>query len=316
MDARRTDLDPQVAALLAEPTYQSLPPWHALSVEAARRLEDDVFGGEPTISLPEVTDTAIPGADAGSEIPIRVYRPLEAHDLPVLLFYHGGGWTLGTLDSADDLCRAFAAETESLVVSVDYRLAPEHPFPAPLEDAIAALEWVREHAAAIGGDPDRIGVCGSSAGANLAAAVARWDAHRGDDVLAQQVLCYPITDHAFDTPSYVENADSPLLTRADMRWFWNQYLRHPVDGVNPYASVLRASSFDRLPPTTVVTCGHDPLRDEGIAYAEALEDAGVPVSHHHYPSLPHGALSLADEVERSAEAMEKLTDRIRLRFVR
>ncbi|MFP9193525.1 alpha/beta hydrolase [Natronosalvus vescus] len=312
MDSRQGPLDPVVTTLLEEHPYRTLPPWHALSVDAARRLEDDVFGGDPTISLPSVTDTAFPGT-CGS-VPVRLYRGRDETSLPILLFYHGGGWTLGTLDSADDICRALADEVGCLLVSVDYRLAPEHPFPEPLVDAIDALEWVHTHGDALGGDTSRIGVCGSSAGANLAASVALWDAQYGSGVLDQQVLCYPITDYRFDTASYEANADGPLLTRADMRWFWEQYLRHPLDGHHPYASVLRASSLEAVAPATVLTCGHDPLRDEGIAYADRLEDAGVPVTHLHYPSLPHGALSLTDSVNRSAEAMADLTAAVRSRF--
>lgn len=312
MNSERKPLDSAVAALLEEPPYRTLPPWHALSVDAARRLEDDVFGSEPTISLPEVADTAFSGT--GGTTPVRLYRGRDGAALPILVFFHGGGWTLGTLDSADDICRALADEIGCLVVSVDYRLAPEHPFPEPLVDAIDALEWVHTQGDALGGDTSRIGVCGSSAGANLAAAVSQWDGHHGSNVLTQQVLCYPITDYRFDTASYEANADGPLLTRADMRWFWEQYLRHQVDGDHPYVSVLRAPSLETVAPATVLTCGHDPLCTEGIAYADRLEDAGVSVTHLHYPSLPHGALSLTETVERSAAAMADLTAAVRSRF--
>ncbi|MFP8891576.1 alpha/beta hydrolase [Natrialbaceae archaeon A-CW2] len=304
----RTPLDAEVQTLLEEPTYRTLPPWHTLSVDGARKLEDTVFGGEPTRPLPMVRDTTISGP--ATEIPVRLYYGSTDNSLPVLLFFHGGGWTLGTLDSADDICRELASRTNSLVVSVAYRLAPEHPFPAALEDAIAALEWLETVADDIGGDSTRIGVCGSSAGGNLAGALARWDANRKSPTILQQALLYPITNHSFETDSYDEQADGPLLTRKDMRWFWNQYLRHPVDGENPYVSILQGDHVG-LPTTTVVTCGHDPLRDEGLAYAQRLGESGVSVRSQHHPSLPHGALSLADSVSIADQAMDDLTAAVR-----
>jgi len=305
-------LDDGVKRLLDSPQFRTLPPWHSLDVEAARRLEDELFGGEPTTLLPDVIDSAIPGPQGS--IPIRLYRGRESDDLPVLLFCHGGGWTLGTLDSADDICRELAHRIGCLVVSVDYRLAPEEPFPAGLVDSIAALEWVYAHADAIGGRSDQIGVAGTSAGGNLAAALARWDREHGPGGVSQQVLCYPIVDDDFETPSYREHADGPLLTRADMEWFWDQYLRHPVDRANPYARPLQATDLEGLPPAVVLTCGHDVLRDEGIAYARALEQASVDVVHTHCPRLPHGGLSLTESVTRADTVMNELTDVIRSRF--
>ncbi|QDX41849.1 alpha/beta hydrolase [Salarchaeum sp. JOR-1] len=277
-----------------------------MSVASARRVEDDVFGGASrTVAF--TRDLAIPGPRG--EIPLRVYRDTDG-PAGTLVFYHGGGWTLGTLDSAGDLCRELAARTDRVVVSVDYRLAPEHPFPAGLDDAYAALAWVSEHAGTFGGAGD-LAVAGTSAGGNLAAAVAlRARDHDGPDI-SQQALLYPITNHAFDTDSYRENADGPLLTRADMEWFWEQYVRSPVDAANPYASVLRARDHSGLPDATVVTAGHDPLRDDGAAYADALGDAGTPVEHHHYPSMAHGFLSLTDSVAVADDAMAAVAGRLR-----
>ncbi|MFC7166702.1 alpha/beta hydrolase [Halospeciosus flavus] len=301
-----TELDPDVAAVVDELDRLGIPEWHAMSVESARRVEDEVFSAEDVREVSLVRDLAFDGPDG--EVPVRVYRDVDA-PAPVLVFYHGGGWTLGTLDSVGAICRELATRSGCVVVSIDYRLAPEHPFPAPLDDAYAALEWVADNAAALGGT-DVLAVGGTSAGGNLDAAVAlRARDADGPDV-DHQTLLYPITDHAFDTDSYRENADGPLLTRADMTWFWEQYLRSPVDAANPYASVVRAPDLSGLPEATVVTAGFDPLRDDGRAYAERLDDAGTPVEHHHYPSMAHGFLSLTDEVARADEAMERVAARL------
>jgi len=223
---------------------------------------------------------------------------------------------LGTLDSIDGVCRRLARRGECVVVSVDYRLAPEHPFPAAVDDADAALRWVADHAEAFGGDPDRLAVGGTSAGGNLAAVTALRARESGGPSLSRQFLLYPITDYAFDTDSYAENGDGPLLTRADMRWFWDHYLRSEVDGANPYASPLCARNLSGLPPATVVTCGFDPLRDEGVAYAEALADAGVPVEHRDYPGMIHGFANMLGRfgVSRATEALEAVAGDLRASF--
>ncbi len=301
-------MDDEMSTAVDRIEATGVPPWHALSVESARRVEDEVFTADDRSPVEFVRNLAIPGPRG--EIPLRVYRP-DVEDAPVVVFYHGGGWTLGTLNSIDGVCRELANRANCVVVSVDYRLAPEHPFPAGVDDAVAALDWVAEHAATFGGDPTRLGVAGTSAGGNLAAVVALHAREFDGPTLSHQSLLYPITNHAFDTVSYDENRDGPLLTRADMEWFWNHYLRSPVDGRNPFASPLRAEDLSNLPPATVVTCGHDPLRDEGIAYAERLDDAGVEVEHDHYPGMTHGFLSLTDDVTTADEAMDSVAESLR-----
>ena len=315
------ELDPEMATAITEIERAGVPPWHALTVESARRVEDEVFTADESRPVGFVRDLAIPGP--GGEIPIRIYRPDvgdggEASvgppgqpDRPVVVFYHGGGWVLGTLDSIDGVCRELAIRADCVVVSVDYRLAPEHPFPAAVEDAVAALSWVAEHAGAVGGDTDHVAVAGTSAGGNLAAATALHARDFDGPDIDAQCLLYPITDHELDTDSYAENADGPLLSRADMEWFWDQYLRSPVDAANPYAAPLRAKDFTDLPPATVVTAGFDPLRDEGVAYAERLADAGVAVDHHHYPGMAHGFLSLTDGVTTADEGMDAVAEWLR-----
>jgi acetyl esterase len=301
-------MDDEMADAVARIEEMDVPPWHALSVESARRVEDEVFTADDRTPVEFVRNLSIPGPRG--EIPIRVYRP-NVQDAPVVVFYHGGGWTLGTLDSIDGVCRELANRAECVVVSVDYRLAPEHPFPTGVDDAVAALEWTANHAATFGGDPARLGVAGTSAGGNLAAVTALFARDFGGPELSHQSLLYPITNHAFDTESYDENGDGPLLSRADMEWFWDHYLRSPVDGENPFASPLRARDLSDLPSATVVTCGHDPLRDEGIAYAKRLADAGVHVEHDHYPGMAHGFLSLTDDVTTADDAMDAVAESLR-----
>ncbi|PSQ04261.1 alpha/beta hydrolase [Halobacteriales archaeon QS_4_69_31] len=310
MDERTADLDPQLAALLREGRVAEVPPWHTMSVAGARRVEDEVFSAGEGPAVAETADRHVDGP--GGDLPVRVYWPEAPDDgrLPGLVFCHGGGWVLGTLDSADDLCRAFAARVGAVVVSVDYRLAPEHPFPAAVEDAWAAVAWARESAASLGIDPDRLGVAGTSAGGGLAAAVGL-RARERNVLLAAQVLCYPILDSGLDTPSYREHADAALLSRADVAWFWEQYLADPADADDPLAAPARAGTLADAPPAVVATAGHDVLRSEGVAYADRLRECGVPTSHHHYPSLAHGFLSLTDEVDRAAAAMREVTAAVR-----
>jgi acetyl esterase len=348
----RTELDPEIADVIEEIESAGVPEWSAMSVESARRVEDEVFSGGDSPEVGFVRDLAIPGAngaagDSEREIPIRVYRhaalgagdsdgtdsdasdATDADPAPVLVYYHGGGWVLGTLDSIDGVCRRLARRGKCVVVSVDYRLAPEYPFPAAVDDADAALRWVADHAESFGGDSDRLAVGGTSAGGNLAAVTAlraRRDAPRNGErggtrreraretdgpEIARQFLLYPITDYAFDTDSYAENGDGPLLTEADMRWFWDRYLRSEVDGANPYASPLRAPDLSGLPPATVVTCGFDPLRDEGVAYANRLAEAGVEVRHDHHPDQPHGFLSTSESVSAADAALDEIGAELR-----
>lgn len=304
-----TELDPEAAEVVEEIREAGVPPWHAMSVEGARRAEDEVFAagsGDPPVET--VRDLAI-DAPAG-DVPIRVYSPAGADAAPTVTFFHGGGWVLGTLDGIDDVCRELAVRAGAVVVSVDYHRAPEHRFPTQVEDAHAAASWTVEHADAFGGGPGRVAVGGTSAGGNLAAAAALLARERGGPDLAGQLLCYPITDYAFDTDSYREHGDFALLSRADMKWFWSHYLRSDVDGHNPLASPLRAPDLSGLPPATVLTAGVDPLRDEGAAYADRLRDAGVPVAHRQEERLPHGYLSLTDDVAAADDAMDWLADRV------
>ncbi|WP_136601677.1 alpha/beta hydrolase [Salinigranum halophilum] len=298
------ELDPQVRPVVDEAARLGLPEWSALSVESARRIEDELFGPTDPPTVARVSEVAIDGP--GGDMPLRVYHPAPDRELPALCFFHGGLWALGTLDSIDEVCRRLARRANRVVVSVDYRLAPEHPFPAGLEDCVAAVEWVGEHGAGVGADPTRLAVGGTSAGGNLAAATCLYTRAFGGPSLEGQLLLYPMLDSGLDAPSLDERADGPLLTRRDVVWAYDTYLRSPVDRHNPFVSPLRADSLAGVPPALVVTAGFDPLRDEGAAYARALAEAGVPTRHDHEPAMPHGFLSLADDVDVADEAFDRV----------
>jgi acetyl esterase len=218
---------------------------------------------------------------------VRVFTPEGEAPFPIVVYLHGGGWVVGTLDSYDPLCRALAAATPAVVVSVDYRLAPEHRWPAAAEDAYAATLWASRNAAALGGAQHRLAVAGDSAGGNLAAAVALGARDRGGPQVAFQLLVYPVLDVAGDTASWREFADGHYLTAAGMRWYWDHYLG-PADGLAPDASPLRAAFAGELPPALVVGAEHDILRDEGEAYAARLAGAGVDARAIRVPGMIHG----------------------------
>ena len=317
---RAPELDPELAAVVEEIRAMGLPDWHQCSVESARRTEDEVFSGEPEPPVADVRDLAFDGPHG--DVPVRVYRPENAVAAArgsgprarTIVYFHGGGWTLGTLDSIDGLCRELATRSNAVVVSVDYRLAPEHPFPVAVDEAAAAVEWVADVVTRFGGSPDRLGVAGTSAGGTLALAAALHGREFGGPDLAGQFLLYPIAGRVGETDAYRENADGPLLTRADMAWFMEQYLRSPVDAYNPFALPLAADDLGGLPPATVVTAGYDPLRDDGLALVDRFEAEGTTVRGRHYPSMAHGFLSVSDRVSVAAEALAAVAGDVRDRL--
>lgn len=307
---------PEVQAVLEEIDEVDILPLNQYGPAGAREVYSEM---QPDVDGPEVgavEDRTVPGYDGGPEVPVRVYRPDGEGPFPTVVFYHGGGFVIGDLESHDLTCRYLANETDSVVVAVDYRLAPEHPFPVAVDEAAAAVEWVAENATAFGGDPDRLGVSGTSAGAALAfaACLHRRELSDAPVAVAGQFLLYPIAGDDFETDSYRENADGPLLTRADMRWFFERYLRSPVDARNPFAVPLRADDLGDLPPATVVTAGFDPLREDGVALAERFEAEGTPVEHRHYPAMAHGFCSLADRVAVAETALSAVAGDVRERL--
>jgi len=275
--AEAVALDPAIAsALEAEagaPALQTLP------VDEVRMLREGLALKRSRLNEPlaRVEDRTIEG-EAGP-IPIRVYTPQGSGPFPIVVFAHGGGWVLGTLDTHDDLCRSISRRSESLVVSVGYRRAPEHRFPAALDDFAAALQWLAAHAGEVNGDGTRLAVAGDSAGGNLAAAVCLAARDRGGPPIASQLLIYPVTNHGFDTASYHQFATGYGLTRDLMIWFWDQYLCGPADGRSASASPLRAADLAALPPALVITAAYDVLRDDGEAYAARLAQAGARSLH-------------------------------------
>ena len=257
--------------------------------------------------MAEVVDRVIPGPD-GSDLPIRSYRPYGAGERPpVVVYLHGGGWTIGDLQTHDEPCRALAAGTGAVVVSVDYRLAPEHPFPAAVDDAYAAACFVAGNAEDLGVDADRLVVAGDSAGGNLAAVVSLLARDRSGPTIALQVLIYPAVDFDFDSgrwPSLEENSTGYFLHLETMRWFADCYGGTGLLAGDPSAAPIRATDHSGLPPVHVSVAGFDPLRDEGLGYAEALAGAGVPVTLCRHDAQVHGYWHFAPSVESSGAARE------------
>lgn len=283
-------------------------PLEALTVEDARALSRETAkldGDPPPVARWE--DRRVP-SPAG-EVPIRVYWPRELREderIPVTLFFHGGGWVLASVSNYDACCRRVANAAQCVVVSVEYRLAPEHRFPAAVDDGYAVLRWLKENAPHIGGDRRKIAVMGDSAGGNLSAALCLKSRDLNGPPVCAQVLIYPVTDH-WDAgyPSYTENAEGYGLTRDAMKWFWAHYLGPDGDRRHPYAAPLRADYVANLPPAMILTAGYDPLRDEALAYAERLEDAGNIVQRKHYEGQIHGFFRCSAMTEDADDALRE-----------
>ncbi|HEX4248025.1 MAG TPA: alpha/beta hydrolase [Pseudonocardia sp.] len=254
----------------------------------------------PPPELPRVEDRTVAGS-----IPVRIYWPVaDPADLPIVVFYHGGGWVIGDLDTHDATARAIAISVGAIVVAVDYRLAPEHPFPAGVDDAFAALKWVSEHATELGADPARLAVAGDSAGGNLAAVVSQLARDAGGPPVRFQLLWYPATMLDHSLPSMTENADAPVLTKADTFAFLDLYLKGSDPAARPATlAPANAENLAGLPPAYIATAQYDPIRDEGVRYAELLRAAGVPVEHHNAETLVHGYVSFGVAVPAAQEAV-------------
>lgn len=300
---QRPPLDPDAARFLEKLKAIGAPPIGQIPVRDLRLGSASlVVTADP---VGHVEDVAI--ESDGQTLALRIYRPSGASPdkpLPVLLFFHGGGWVLGSLDSHDGLARRLCRLSNWAVVSVNYRLAPEHPFPAAVTDADTAVRWVASNASQLKFDPARIAVCGDSAGANLATVAAR--RLLGIVPVVAQVLWYPATGFNLDTPSYHENQDGYFLSRHEMQWFSDQYLRAPEDSNNPDASPLRAPSLVGMPPTYLLTAGYDPLRDDGRAYAHKLINGGVTVHFTERAGLIHGFMRRLDDFQAATEVLQEV----------
>lgn len=281
-------LDPQIAPLI-EALDAGFPPVHTMTGAQARATIRSRFVPPPRPEpVAQIVDDTIPGP--GGDIPVRVYRPL-GEGLPILVYAHGGGFVFCDLDSHDGLCRTIANHVPAVVISVGYRLAPENPWPDAAEDVYAAAQWAAHNADRVGGDGQRVVVCGDSAGGNLAAVTAVMARDRGGPPIAAQLLIYPVIAADFDNESYRLFGTGFYNPKPALQWYWDQYVPAAADREHPYASPLRAN-LTGLPPAVVVTAGHDPLRDEGIAYADALEAAGVLTSRCYFEGGIHGFMTM------------------------
>jgi acetyl esterase len=307
-------LDPQARALLDVMAAAGFPPTHTLSPPEAREVmlkRRAMTAGEPE-PVGRVEDRLVPGP--GGDLPIRIYRPDGEPPFPLLVYFHGGGWVIGSIETHDPNARSITNAAGCTVVSVEYRLAPEHKFPAGAEDAYAATRWAADNAAALGGDAARLAVGGDSAGGNLAAVVALMARDRGGPPLAFQLLIYPVIDYDFETPSYRENGDDYQLTRADMAYYWRHYLADEAAARDPYAAPLRAPDLRGLPPALVITAEYDPLRDEGEAYAARLREAGVPTVCTRYPGMIHGFFGMPRVLDQARVAIAEAGSALRGAF--
>lgn len=300
-------LHPQARALLKLIEERGVPPTHTLSVADARRFyRERRFFTQP--EAPAVAEClALRASAPDGDIPLRLYRPAGSHAtarLAALVYFHGGGWVIGDLDTHDTLCRSLANASGCAIVSVDYRLAPEHPFPAAFDDAVAATRWVRREADALGLDRARLGVGGDSAGGNLAAAVAI-ELRDDEDAppLACQLLIYPATDQRCNQPSHRTNAQGYLLTSDTIRWFHDHYLPDAKLDLDWRASPLLNENLAHLPPALVLTAGYDPLHDEGLAYAQRLSEAGVHASCIDFERQIHGFITMGRVIDEANTAV-------------
>lgn len=301
-------LAPEYAAMLAEAAAAEAPPMTSLSAPEARAMYQAMRPANPELTVGTVSDLQIPAA--GGEIPARVYTPAGAGPHPVLMNFHGGGWVIGDLETADTISRDFCRTANCVVVSVDYRLAPEHPYPAAAEDCIAATRWVADNMQAVGGN-GKLAVTGESAGGNLAAVVAQAD--NAPDICFQ-LLAYPVVDHDLSRASYSENGEGYLLDTATMSWFWDIYCPDTARRSEPAASPLHAESLQGQPPAMVVTAEFDPLRDEGKAYADALTAAGVATTYHCADGLIHDFFGMATVLPCARPPFEAACEALRNAF--
>ena len=300
-------LHPQAKAFLDQRAALGARPVNELTVEAAReqavRLARAMGG--PAEPVARVDERLLPGPYG--DIPVRIYLTQLHGYVPMLVYFHGGGWVVGNLETVDAFCRSMTNLSRCTVVSVNYRHAPEHKFPLPVEDAYAVTQWVATHAATLGGDPARLAVGGTSAGGTQAAVVAQMAHDRRGPQIACQLLIVPVIDHNFETASYRENADGYGLTVDGMHWYWKHYLGTAADGTHPYASPIRAASLRGLPPAIVVTAEFDPLRDEGEAYAARLRAEGVPVVAKRFEGMVHQFLGSDSNAEIAGMLRQALT---------
>ncbi len=299
-------LAPDARRILEKIAALNQPNWEDIGVERARTEHESYPDSGGTADVASVSEHLVPGPHP---VRVRVYRPRALTTTAPVLFIHGGGWVLGSLASYDSTCRRITAAAGCCTVSVEYRLAPEHPFPAGLEDCYQVLSWLAEHASEFGADPDRLVVAGDSAGGNLAAAVVILARDRGGPTIASQILIYPITDFDLDSGSMLRNADGYMLRRATMSWFYDLYCPPSRRGEGA-AAPLRAPDLGRLPAAHFVLAGYDPLFDEGVAYARRLTEAGITTTCSIYPGQFHGFFTMTRFLADARRAQAEVVDAI------
>ena len=302
----------QIAAMAIKPLEQMTPV--EVRADRARTAAARAYLAGPLVEVARVEDRTIPGLV--QPIPIRVYWPETGGDLPVLVYYHGGGWVFGDIDSVDATCRKLAVGAGCVVVNVEYRLAPEHRFPAAADDAYAAIAYVASHPPEFGVDPNRIAVGGDSAGGNLAAVACLMARVNRGPAIALQLLVYPVTDYDDIRPSMHEFADGHLLTRAGVDYFWSHYAASPAAARHPYASPINSVSLRGLPPAMVITAECDPIRDQGEAYALRLQEEGVPVTLKRYEGAIHAFFSMGGVIDAGKQAIADAAAALREAFSR
>lgn len=302
----KRQLDPQAQDLLDVIGAAGLAPIHTLSVEDAReRMRATLIATTEAFSLMDVRDVRLP--TPGGKLGLRLYRPCEG-DLPVALFLHGGGWTLNDLDTHDDLCRRLAKRSGWLLAALDYRRAPEHTHPSALEDAYHAYRWLSDNAGLVGCDPTRSAVVGESSGGTIAAGLTLLLRDGGAPMPTYQVLAYPLLDGVDRWPSRGEHGSGYILDIEQVRWYLGNYMSPTCNPTDPYLFPILSRDLSGLPPTLVMTAEFDPLRDEGIAYAKRLAQAGVAVEHLHADDQMHGFLLLSRAVDRAGRLVTHLAD--------
>ncbi len=304
------ELAPELRKFLDAGAALGLPEaWEAtLEVIRANRYRFLQISGSAR-DIYSITNRFIPGPTG--DLPIRIYRPSAEKNLPAMVYFHGGGWVLNFVDIYDSTLSAFAEEIGCVVIAVNYQKAPEHPFPTPMDDCYATLQWVEENANDLGIDSKRIGIGGDSAGANLSSGVALRARDENGPSIVYQLLIYPCNGLDFDTPSYQEFATGYGLSRQGMQWFWGKYLSTEKDKTNPYAVPMVSKNFKGLPPAIVITAGFDPLKDDGIKYDALLKAAGVPTIYKDYPTMIHGFFNLSTVTKTTAEAINDCSQFIR-----
>jgi len=301
-------LDPLVEGMLKQMAEAGGPPLTEMAPADARAMYRMMNEANSRADVHGVTDTSAGG------VPVRIYRPSAANELPCLVYFHGGGWVIGDIETHDNVCRNLALQAQCAVISADYRLAPEHPFPAPLEDCYAVTSWAADNAAALDIDASRIAVGGDSAGGNLSACVSLKAKQENGPRLVHQLLIYPVTDAALDTESYAANGEGYMLTKDGMQWFLDHYLGEAVDRSDPLIAPLRATDLAGLPAATIITAEFDPLRDEGEAYGSKLNAAGVDTLVRRYDGMIHGFIGMTDLLDGARDATAFAAERLRAAF--